>query len=171
MKSRLFGKHKKKRAELPMDSSLNITSMADVFTILLVFLLKSYSTGAAAVTPAPGMTLPISPAGSTPVEALKLQVSVDSVTVEGNPVLKLAQFRMPASEKLQNGASKSLSTAIEKERKRQLLIAQANPEVKVDAKVIVVADQKTPYDTLKTVLASAAAHGYTDFKLAVIQNE
>ena len=150
---------------------LQVTSMVDMFTIILVFLLKSFSTGAAAVTPTAGMVLPNANVQNPAVEALKLHVAQDSVLVEGNLILKLEGFRMPAGEKLANGTSKTLAAAIEKERKRQMLIAQSNPDVKVDDKVVVIADQHTPYETLKAVLASAAVHGYTDFKLAVIQNE
>ena len=151
--------------------SLNITSMADVFTIILVFLLKSYATGAAAVTPTNGMQLPVAEAGTTPVEALKVHVSTDGVSIEGNPSVKLTQFQFQSGERQPNGTSRTLASAIEKERKRQLLIAQSNPEVKVDGRIIIIADQRTPYETLKIVLASAAVNGFTDFKLAVIQNE
>ena len=72
------------------------------------------------------------------------------------------------SDLKKNGTSATLSESISKERKRQLIIAKSNSDVKIDAKIIVIADQHAPYQTIKTVLASAAIHGYTDFKLAVI---
>lgn len=152
------------------EMSLQITSMADIFTILLVFLLKSYSTSALAVQPAKGMSLPQAQAGEQSVEALKIMVSESSVEVEGQPVTTLNHFEFDPKD-LKNGASEALNQALEKERKRQLLIAQSNSDVKVDSKVIVVADQHAPYSTLKTVLASAALQGYTDFKLAVVKAE
>ena len=37
--------------------------------------------------------------------------------------------------------------------------------------IIVIADQRAPYSTVKSVLASAALNGYTDFKLAVVRGE
>jgi hypothetical protein len=52
-----------------------------------------------------------------------------------------------------------------------LLIAKANTDVKVDSKVVVIADQRVPYITIKSVLASAAVQGYTDFKLAVVRGD
>jgi hypothetical protein len=144
--------------------------MADIFTILLVFLLKSYSTSALAIAPTNGLSLPQALAGEEQVEALKIQVSESSVEVEGQPAANLAHFTFDAKD-LQNGASQSLSQALEKERKRQLLIAQSNSDVKIDSKVVIIADQHAPYSTLKTVLASAALQGYTDFKLAVVKGE
>ena len=50
-----------------------------------------------------------------------------------------------------------------------MLIAKNNSDVKLDPRIIIVADQKVPFVTIRTVLASAAVNGYTDFKLAVVQ--
>lgn len=150
------------------DMSLNITSMADIFTIILVFLLKSYATSAVNVTPAKGMLLPQAVAGEAPVEALKVEITSDAVSVEGVPIVTLTGFQFGGGEMQGNGTSKRLAETFSKERQRQLLIAKSNSDVKVDAKMVVVADQRAPYDTIKAVLASGAVHGYTDFKLAVV---
>jgi biopolymer transport protein ExbD len=160
----------KKRHHNNEEMTLQITSMADIFTILLVFLLKSYSTSALAISPSNGLQLPQAQGAEEQVEALKIQVSASSVEVEGQPAASLASFAFDTKD-LQNGASQSLKDALEKARKRQMLIAQSNTDVKIDSKVIVVADQHAPYATLKTVLASAALEGYTDFKLAVVKGE
>jgi biopolymer transport protein ExbD len=153
------------------EMSLQITSMADIFMILLVFLLKGYSTGAVSITPTPGLILPQAQASEAAVEALKVEIAQDAVLIEGKPAAKLANFEIQASDRQSNGTLKSLTTQFEKERKRQLLIAKNNSDVKVDPKVMIIADQRAPYSTLKAVLASAAVHGYTDFKLAVAKGE
>ena len=161
----------KKRKHQSEDMSLNITSMADIFTIILVFLLKSFSTGALQVTPAPGTMLPVARAPATALEALKIEVSSQTILVEGKPALSLTDFQFPKGDVGSNLGSQALGKILERERKRQLLIAQTNSSIKVDAKVLIIADQRTPYATLKSVLASAALQGFTDFKLAVIQPE
>jgi len=160
-----------KRAHQSDEMTLQITSMADIFTILLVFLLKSYATSAVNVTPSQSLTLPQAGGGDTPVEALKLEVTATAIQVEGQPVLTLEKYRFAGGEVAPNGSSKTLAKALERERQRQLLIAKANSDVKVDSKILVVADQHVPYATLKSVLASAALNGYTDFKLAVVKGE
>lgn len=153
------------------DMSLQITSMADIFTILLVFLLKSFATSAVNITPTKGMLLPEAHAGETSVEALKVEISQEGVLVEGQPAAVLKQFAFEATDLQPNNVSQSLSKALERERQRQLLIAKANTDVKVDAKIMVIADQRAPYGTIKSVLASAAVNGYTDFKLAVVKGD
>jgi biopolymer transport protein ExbD len=153
------------------EMALQITSMADIFVIILVFLLKSYATGAVNVSPTAGMTLPLAQAGDQSVEALRVEVTKDVVQLDGQPVVSLKGFSFEASDLQANGVSTQLGKALEQYRNRQLQIAKVNTSVKVDARVLVLSDQKTPYSTLKTVLASAALHGYTDFKLAVVRGD
>lgn len=161
-----------KRQPLGEEMSLQITSMADIFIIVLVFLLKSYSSGAMGVSPsAPGLSLPLASAQDAPAEALKLEISEKSVQVDGQPVATLEQFRFRAEDLEGSGVSKTLGKVISVQREKQLLIARSNPDVKVDSKVLVLADQRAPYATIKSVLASAAVHGYTDFKLAVVKGD
>jgi biopolymer transport protein ExbD len=164
MKNSFLGKKKKMSA----DTSLQITSMADIFMILLVFLLKSYASGSIEITPSPGIQLPTGKTEDVTNDALKIEIAEGSVLVESKPVAEIEKFAFKNSDLLENGVSKALSKALEIARKRQGLISQANADVKADARVIVLADQRAPYATIKTVLASAAVNGYTDFKLAVI---
>ena len=158
-----------KKRHLNEDMSLQITSMADIFIILLVFLLKSSATSAVNLTPPNGMKLAEANGMDTTVEALKVEISETAVQVEGNPVTTLKNFKFETADILTNGSSQIVGKALEKERKRQLLIAQANADVKIDPKILIVADQRVPYATVKAVLASAALNGYTDFKLAVVK--
>lgn len=159
-----------KKRHTSEEMSLQITSMADIFTILLVFLLKSFAAGAVNVTPAQGMVLPQSfAAGDGAVEALSVQISEKSIQVEGEPADELAGYRFNAADLNEQGAPRKLLGALEEKRKRQLAIAQANPDVKPDSRIVIVADQKVPYATIKSVLSAAAIQGYTDFKLAVVK--
>ena len=159
----------KKRHLASEEMSLQITSMADIFVILLVFLLKSYATSAVNVTPS--VMLPEAQASEASVEALKVEITPTSVLVEGQPVTTLKTFQFDGKDLEGNGTSKTLHAALKRERDRQLLIAKQNTDVKIDAKILVIADQKAPYGAIKTVLASAALNGYTDFKLAVVKGE
>ena len=162
--NRLFGNKKKKKHQNE-EMGLNITAMADIFTIILVFLLKSFATGALTITPSEGSKLPIAEAQDAALEAIKLEITANTVLVDDQPVATLKQFVPDA------GFQKGINQALEKAKQRQALIAQNNPDVKVDPKILIVADQKTPYNTIKQVLASAATQGYSDFKLAVVRKE
>ncbi|HTL11944.1 MAG TPA: biopolymer transporter ExbD [Bdellovibrionota bacterium] len=167
---RRFGKKKKAKPSTG-DVSLNITAMADIFTIILVFLLKSYSTSAVSVSPSAGTTLPGADATPPEYETLKIEVGEKAVIVENTTAATLVDRKFASTDLDEKRVSRSLNAVLAKERKRQEIISRANADVKNDGKVMIMADKKTPYQTLKTVLASAAVNGFTDFKLVVVKNE
>lgn len=160
-----------KRQPIVTEMSLQITSMADIFVIILVFLLKSYGTSALDIQPTKGMSLPVADADGTPLQALRIEISEKAILVESNPVASIENFAFKKEDILPNGASKVLSGALDHERKREMLIAKNNADVKVDPRIVIVADERVPYSSIKTILSSAAINGYTDFKLAVIKKE
>ena len=83
-----------------------------------------------------------------------LTISADLVRVSDGSEIWGERFEQKVSD----------TQALERERQRELLIAKTNSDVKIDPKIMIVADQRAPYITIKSVLASAALNGYTDFK-------
>ena len=160
-----------KKRKMNEEMTIQITSMADIFTIILVFLLKSFSTSSANVAPSAGLTLPSTLEAEEVVEAVRVEISEKAILVENQNVSTLEAFRVDHADMDQNGSVKSLNVSLSTEKQRQTLISQANPDVKLDQKLLVIADKKVPYLTLKAVLASASVSGYTDFKLVVAKKE
>src|SRR3954463_3961026 len=74
---------------LPSTFKIQITSMVDMFVILLVFLLKSYSTSPVQITPSDKLTLPVSTSTKDPVDVLKLVVSKAGIFVDDRKVVEL----------------------------------------------------------------------------------
>lgn len=142
--------------------NLQITSMADIFMIILVFMLKGYGSGIIDIIPSAGMEMAHAASEGATVEALKVEVLEGGVMIEGKPVAVFKNFTFEPVH------MKQLSAALETERKKLLMIVRKNGDVGIDSRIIVVADQRAPYSTIKTVLSSAAVNGYTDFKLAVV---
>jgi len=83
---------RKKKKPQSTEMSLQITSMADIFTILLVFLLKSYAVGALEVQPSRGLKLPTAQKSDLAESRLALEVSENSVQLDGSPILPLKGF-------------------------------------------------------------------------------
>lgn len=162
---KLFGK--KKSSEQSSEVSLQITSMADIFTILLVFLLKGYATGAMAVTPSKGVRIPAAQGDSLAEEVLQVEISESAIQVGGNATESLNAFKF--DEAAQKSPEK-LMEALKKESERRALISKANDEVKNDGKILILSDERVPYLTLKTVMKAAVLNGFSDLKLAVIRD-
>jgi biopolymer transport protein TolR len=142
------------------DISLNITAMADIFVVLLVFLLKSYATGAMAVTTTAELNLPMAKNQNQAVEATKIEISATHLVVEGQPIVELQDFKFPMDDLLPVGISKKLFETLKEHKEKSL-----DPE---NTNVIILADKDVPYSSLKVILTSAAGSGLTNFKLAVM---
>src|SRR5438270_165493 len=78
---------------------IQITSMVDMFVILLVFLLKSYSTSPIQVNPNKDLQLPASSSSTDPAaEALKLIVSQKGIFIEDKKVVDLVNGELQTSD-------------------------------------------------------------------------
>ena len=134
------------------DFPLQITSLADVFTILLVFLLKSFATSAALFQPTAGLAIPtVTGSANALTESLRVEVTEKSLLVEGEPV----------------SSSEALKTAFSKARQRQEFLKGKTQAVELDNKLLIVADKGLSYERLKPVLSAAAESGFSDFKIVV----
>ena len=159
--SSVFGKKKKKKPTNG-DMALQITSMADIFTIILVFLLKTVSNGIASVNPSIGTVLPVSKGNDITKETLSLEVTMNGVMIDQKGVVTLKNFDFPVNEIQPNGASDAVLNALASQRKKLNIPNQST-------ELLVLADERTPYSTLKTVMASAANAGFVDLQLVVVQ--
>jgi biopolymer transport protein ExbD len=153
----------KKRKGGPTDVSLQITSMADIFMILLVFLLKNYSASMTNLAPTAQLSLPevVATSKSTPKESLKIEISQDAILVDQKPAVALQNFEFPASEIQNPTGSETISRLMKEQR-------ELKPEPNRESSVVVMADQRAPYATIKRVIASAAGAGFIDLQLVVV---
>lgn len=157
--------------------SLNITSMADIFTILLVFLLKSYSVGLTTIAPSNDVMLPEVVAADDPKEAVKLEIGTGTVLLDDKPVTQLKGFQFEPSDLTVDGTPRSLDRAFDdyRARKPASMVDQEEPvddsKAKKSSRLLVLADQRTPYSTLSAVMASAGGHGFTEIKLVVVEDQ
>jgi biopolymer transport protein ExbD len=156
---------KKKRKTLSSDVALQITSMADIFMILLVFLLKSYASSVTNVAPTAHLSLPeITKAKSQIKDTLKIEIAGDTVMIDQKPVANLKNFQFEESDSAPGGASASILKFLSDQRKMR-------PEPNTESSLIVMADQQAPYSTIKRVVASAAGAGFVDLQLVVVETE
>lgn len=165
------GSFKPKKRRQSAEMALQITSMADIFVILLVFLLKSYASSSTNIVPGAHLRLPPAHTEEVPAEATKIEISAEGVLVDSEPVAKLNNFQFAASDLRADGAAAPVAEALKIKKKRQELIAKANSDVKADHKVLIVSDQDTPYGTLKTILAAAGYEGFDDYQLVVMKKD
>ena len=74
----------KKKRRFGGDDELNITSMMDMMTIILVFLLKSVGSSEVEVRTSDNLKLPYSTNKAPPVLTVSVVVQKDAILVDGN---------------------------------------------------------------------------------------
>lgn len=142
-------------------SALNLTSLMDVFTILVFFLLF-HSSGGEAVEAPKQIKLPDSVVETKPRETVVIMVSPEVVLVQGQAVLDTAELLASGTE-----------TAEEiTERLKQLernIIGINTKTVAESKEVTILADKTIPFKALKKIMSTCTGSGYGRISLAVIQ--
>ncbi|MGL6161788.1 ExbD/TolR family protein [Microbulbifer sp.] len=164
---RMARSHKRKKT-----SGMNLTSLMDVFTILVFFLLTNTSSNEA-LEPPKVITLPDSVVETRPRETVTLMVTEKEILVESNSVI--------ATEEVVNSEEtviEAIKQAMIAEMGKALLVASPDGEAgtaegeeqeQLPPEVNILADRTVPFSLLKKVMSSCTDAGYTKVSLAVIQ--
>lgn len=149
---------------------IQITSMVDMFVILLVFLLKSFSTSPVQITPNADLTLPESTTTTDPEDVVKLVVSKNGIFVENKRIVEFNAGELAAedTDKTDGQFIRKLFDELDVQAKKTRDIASVNDTVEFDGKILMQADRELPYALLQKVMYTSMLAGYSDLKLAVI---
>jgi len=149
---------------------LQLTAMVDMFTILIVFLLKSFSTSAVHITPHDGLRLPYSSSYTNPVEALRLVISTKGIFVDNKKIVDLSEGKIDRGELDPRDPDfiRGLYEALDKQALKSKDISITNKEHKFTGTIIMQADAGLEYSLLKKVMYTSSLAGYADMKLATI---
>lgn len=151
------------------EAKLNITPMMDIFTIILVFLLKMYSAQGQLVTPAKGLTLPTSSVTNTAHEALSVKIMGDKLMVENMVVLEESDFK-----KVLENKSEALIAPLHRVLSRYSDEATKSAERfgKVfSGEITIHGDSDVSFAFLKKVMYTCGEAGYPAMKLLVYRED
>jgi biopolymer transport protein ExbD len=159
--------------KLPSTFRIQITSMVDMFVILLVFLLKSYSTSPVNINPSDKLTLPASSSAKNPVDVLNLSVSKIGIFVDNKKIVDLQDGNLDVKdvESTDTQFIRPLYAELDAQADKSRKIAAVNDTLEFDGKVILQADRSLPYELLRKVMYTSMMAGYADVKIAVMQKE
>ena len=149
---------------------LQITSMVDMFTILLVFLLKSFASSPSHITPMKGLSLPVSNNIKSADQALKLMVSKEGIFVENQQVV-IFKNRQVASVDLRRGDSDFITPLFKELEKRGKILDEIAKDEEVARKILMQADTSLSYSILKKVMYTTSLAGFPNLKLATIAQD
>ena len=161
------GRSCKRKEELP----LQITSMMDMFTIILVFLLKSFSAEGSILTNADNLVLPNSDSHKKPTE-VNLQVAVTGkmVLLDNIPLIPTDDIRkIPQDDPdpVVGALMEKLESCLALE-KDMVCSGALN---KASRKVIIQVDKNVGFDVLFKVMNTCGKAGYETMNFAVMERE
>jgi biopolymer transport protein ExbD len=161
----------RKLAEPETIRELNITPMMDMMTIILVFLLKSFSGSTSLLTLDDNLQVPPSKSQLRAKEAVPIMITKKVILVEGMQAAPVNNGKVDASLKPhgENGyLIQPIVDVLSKIANRERKVA-ALSETEFASELMVVADKSTPYRLLTEVLYSCGQAGYSNYRLIVLK--
>ncbi|HBQ83176.1 MAG TPA: RNA polymerase subunit sigma-70 [Bacteroidales bacterium] len=153
-------RHKNKFA---MDTGLNLVSLMDIFTILLLFLLFHVSGEEETITVPDIVSLPASISTVKPEPTTTIYITGELILV-GDKKVANTQDVLKSSEPGIDSLEKELLSQMSQN------VQDGEQSVRQD-KIIIMGDKMIPFTLLKKVMYTCSMAGYPTLSLAVIQKE
>lgn len=142
-------------------TKMPLTSLMDVFTILVFFLLVN--SGSVEIMEAPkDVALPVSKVETKPRETVVIFVSPEEVLVQGKLVAQVSDILAG-----KDGATDPITAQLATLKER--IIGDSTATVAGSDEVTILADKSVPFSVIKTIMSTCTEEGYEKVSLAVIQ--
>jgi len=153
------------------NASMNITSLMDVLTIMLLFLLKNYSADGSILTNADNLVLPNSESKKKPTEVnLQLAVTQDMILLDNQAVVPTDDARNIPQEE-----PDPIITKLEERLKTCLAMEEEMVRMgalnAVQGKIIVQVDKNIDFDVLFKLMNTCGKSGYNNMNFAVMERD
>jgi biopolymer transport protein ExbD len=140
--------------------TLNITSMTDMFTILLVFLLQTYSTSDVQVNIDQGQRLPSSTSQSSPVKSIQISLTKNELKISDQTIAKLVHEDFENKD-ISNSDSNFITPLFAE-------LEKFAKDEKLKGNILMKADESLPYGVLRKVMYTASMAGFPNLKMATV---
>ena len=142
-------------------TKMNLTSLMDVFTILVFFLLVN--SGSVEILEAPkNVLLPESRIESKPRETVVISVSPEEILVQGQLVAMV--------DDVMSGNPEAIEPIMARLSQLKNNIVGPSTRVVADSQeVTILADRSVPFAVIKKIMSTCTSEGFENVSLAVIQ--
>ncbi len=166
-----MNRNKKGRKKVRLAGGFIVTSLLDVFTIILLYLMKNYSAEGSILTNAENLVLPNSMSTKRPTEVtLQVSVSSDIVTVDNTPCCPTDDVRRIPQENPDPIAQK-LYERLEAKYKQEEESLKAGALNKMEGKITIQVDKNVDFDTVYKIMNTCGKVGYNNMNFAVMQRD
>lgn len=155
------------------DASLNITSMMDMFTIIVFFLLFSYAERPDEFDVDKDVALPSSSSEFNYKNSIKLFISPQKIKLEDEVLATINNGRIVGVD-IKNPVSSNLYLKLKQYKDKQMADAKAQAsesgkEEVTEFHVLLFCDRGLSFKTMNSIIKVAGMAGYPNFQLAVME--
>lgn len=146
------------------EGALNMNSMMDMMTIILLFLLKSYSTEGALITASEDLKLPESTRKDKPSKMVAVAVGNTAITVNDNVIASIKILSETEGNTIEPLAEKlaTLAAAAKED--------EANGASPFEHEIIIQGDANLPYEYFFKILYTCAGAEYYNMRILSVSN-
>ncbi|TPV92574.1 MAG: hypothetical protein B7733_25145 [Myxococcales bacterium FL481] len=168
----LFRKKKKAKAQARRDrgeeeAKLGMTSLMDIVSIIVVYLLKSYASDPVLIMPVADQKIPMSPADMPIQEGSPLYVTPKEIIYNEKKLVQLVDGEVNPNE-VQNHLIGTLYDALAEEADKAKQMAESRQE-EWGARIILIGDERLKFSTLVDVMYTAGKAEFTQYAFCVIK--
>jgi len=138
-----------------------------MFTILIIFLLKSYAAQGIILTIPADLHLPYSTTQTTPEPGLIVEISGNALVVDG----KRLDVDLDAVKNSETLIIDVLYEQLMTKARQYEEIYELNPNARFTGRLVLEGDRKIPFRLLKKILYTCGQAGFINQSLAVFQEE
>lgn len=148
-------KHQRQRTKRTIIANLSLTSMVDMFSLLVIFLLQSFSTSPELLV-AKGVTLPLASTGTEMPDAPVLAITKETVFLDQKTIGTTAEVL------------KTPDALMEKLAELRKSWIKSHPGEAFKGEILLQADKEMPSTVLSQIMAMLPSQHYGAIQLAVI---
>jgi biopolymer transport protein ExbD len=144
-------------------TGMMLTSLMDIFTVLVLYLIVNQGTGVTLDAPKT-VKIPESVVETAPRRSLVMAVSGSDVFIQGDAIFKVADVLENKDDYIQPIRQELL-------RIKNLAAEQGDKGISESSEITILADRGVPFKILKKLMSTSSSAGFDKISLAVNQKE
>lgn len=150
------------------EANLGMTSLMDIVSILVIYLLKSYASDPVVINPTAGQKIPFSSADASIQDGMPVFVTVRGITFQDKKVVTMTADGEVDPAMVQNHLIGPLFDSFSEEADKAKQLAE-NRGTEWEGRLILVGDQLLKFSTLVDVLYTAGRAEFKEYTFCVIK--
>lgn len=155
-----------RRNKAPEEAELGMTSLMDIVSIIVVYLLKSYASDPILITPGAGQQIPMSEADSPIQEGVAIYISSTELLFNEKKLVALQDGELDPNA-VKNHMIADLYEAMVEEADKAKAMAEAR-QTEWAGRIILIGDEKLKFSSLVDVMYTAGRAEFAEYAFAVI---